>query len=522
MRNDLAILQTILRTAGQDSRTDVTLARTVEKIADLTGWHGVSLLNPTGTLGERVVIASAGSQALPVGSTVSNTALAPVKDGASDTIHYVSSAAGLGSIVPDSQTIGSMIVVPLTSYGHTCATLLFTSDHADGFDDQDLTLVEALRDALGLAYRNAYTGIGNAGYLHTWMASSDDGVILLDNELQVTMLNRPALNYLNLPGSVEAWQQRPIWDLVKQMRTDASDIVDQIVADMQHTQAGRDEPSEGEYKLDLQIVHWYNLPVRNQQHRLGWLFILRNVTKDRLLRGLRRDLTGTMVSDIQAPLEHLTSILASITPENDNQRSRGDEHHAIENALSTAQTVHTTINEFIDVIRLESGEMPLSPSAFSFPDLVRNVVRMEQPLAQERRLNLEKRVDESLPLTWGDRHLIQRVLRHVITNALKTTPPGGSVRVEADVTPHNTDKIRVSISDTDPGSSRPARDRVTRHTPGDPQDRGSHKPWLVFCRIVLEAHGEQMWISRSGDAGTSVTFTLPQISESLAQIEANS
>jgi signal transduction histidine kinase len=522
MRNDLAILRTILRTVGQDSRTDVTLARTVEKIADLTGWHGVSLLNPTGTLGERVVIASAGSQALPIGATISDTALTPARDGASGTIHYISNAARLRSVFSGLQAVESMIVVPLTSYGPTCATLLFTSDHADGFDDQDLTLAEALRDAFVLAYQNAYTYIGNTGYLHTWMASSNDGVILLDNELQVTMLNRPALNYLNLPGSVEAWQQRPIWDLVKQMRTDAPDIVDQIVADIQHTQAGRDEPSEGEYKLDLQIIHWYSLPVRNQQHQLGRTLILRNMTKDQLLRGLRRDLTETMVSDIQAPLGHLTSILASITPENDNQRSRGDRHHAVENALSTAQTMLTTINEFIDVSRLESGQMPLSPSAFSFPDLVENVVRMEQPLAQERHLNLEKHVDESLPLMWGDRHLIQRLLRHVITNALKTTPPGRNVRVEADVTPRSADKIRVSIGDTDKGSSRPPRNRVTLQTSRDSQDHGGYEPWLAFCRIVLEAHGERMWISRSDDAGITVTFNLPQVSESLAQLEAYS
>jgi len=522
MRNDVPILQAILRTASQDSRTDITLARIVEKIANLTGWHGVSLLNASGILGELIVMASAGSQALPIGATISDTALAPARDGASGTIHYVSDAARLGSIFPGLRAVESMIVVPLPSYGHTCATLLFTSDHADGFDDQDLTLAETLRDAFALVHQIAYTGIENTSYLHTWMASSNDGVILLDDELQVSMLNRPALNYLNLPGSIEAWQQRPMWDLVKQMRTDAPGIVDQIVADMQHTQAGVDEPSEGEYDLDLQVIHWHSLPVRNQQHQLGRILILRNVTKDRLLRGLRRDLTETMVSDIQAPLGHLTSMLSSITPEDGNQPLRGEECHAVENALSTAQTMLVTINEFIDVSRLQSGEMPLSPSVFSFPDLVENVIRLEQPLAQERRLNLEKHVDESLPLTWGDRHLIQRVLRHVITSALKTTPPGGSVRVEADVTPRSADKIQVSISDTDPGSSRSARNRVALHTLRDPQDHGSREPWLAFCRVVLEAHGERLWISRSDDAGITVTFTLPQVLESLAQLEVSS
>ena len=59
-------------------------------------------------------------------------------------------------------------------------------------------------------------------------------------------------------------------------------------------------------------------------------------------------------------------------------------------------------------------------------------------------------------------------------------------------------------------------------TSKDSQDHGGYEPWLAFCRIVLEAHGEQMWISRSDDAGITVTFTLPQVSESLAQLEAYS
>ena len=204
MRNDLALLQTILHTVSQDSRTDITLAGTVEKIASLTGWHGISLLKPTGTLGELIVIASAGSQALPIGATISDTALAPGRDGASGTIHYVSNAAHLGPVFSGLRATGSIIIVPLTSHGHSCATLLFTSDHADGFNDQDLTLAEALRDAFVLAFQAATTGIENTSYLHAWMASSSDGVIMLDNDLQVTMLNRPALTYLNLPGSVEA------------------------------------------------------------------------------------------------------------------------------------------------------------------------------------------------------------------------------------------------------------------------------------------------------------------------------
>ena len=147
---------------------------------------------------------------------------------------------------------------------------------------------------------------------------------------------------------------------------------------------------------------------------------------------------------------------------------------------------------------------------------------MAQPLAQERHLNLEKHVDEGLPLTWGDRHLIQRVLQHVITNALKTTPPGGRVRVEADVAPRGTDSIRVSVSDAAPGISRPARNRVALQTKRGPKDHGSYEPWLAFCRVVLEAHGERLWISRSHDAGISVTFTLPRVSDSLTQLEAYS
>jgi len=68
--------------------------------------------------------------------------------------------------------------------------------------------------------------------------------------------------------------------------------------------------------------------------------------------------------------------------------------------------------------------------------------------------------------------------------------------------------LRVSVSDTGPGIPPEIRERLfQKFVAGDQAERGSGLG-LAFCRLVLEAHGQRVWLERTSAQGTTIAFSL--------------
>ncbi len=348
---------------------------------------------------------------------------------------------------------------------------------------------------------------------------SRDGVIVLDSDTQVLMVTPSALRHLDLAGNPDNWVGRSFLDIAREVRGRVPEVATQTLDELRRVRQGNDRPGEGEYRIGSRSIHWLSLPIQNNGSQVGQLVILQDVSEARQLKALRADLTHTMVNDLKEPLSDLATSLESLDQSVGAQLLR-DQRQALKRSIGCVQTLLSSISEFIEISALESGRMPLSPSAFSFPELVDHVLEMEQPLAEQRQLQLERHMAHSLPLTWGDRNLIQRVLRNLISNAVRFTPPGGKVDIEAGPEPHDVDKIQVSVTDTGCGIPYALTDRLfEKFASGDHENAGTGLG-LAFCRLVLEAHGEKIWIARSSIVGTTITFTLPQVSDPLSSIYA--
>ena len=244
---------------------------------------------------------------------------------------------------------------------------------------------------------------------------------------------------------------------------------------------------------------------------MGRLLVLRNVTDERLLEQFREDLTHTMVHDLRNPLTGISSslkLLRSHTGDLLPPRYK----QILEIAISSAGRMLELVNAILDISRLESGRMPLEPTSFRVPELVESVSLMQSAWIEERDLDYEVRVDDDLPPAWGDKGLIERVIQNLVGNAVKFTPPGGRVEIEAYAEPDIPDKLRVSVRDTGPGIPPEIREHLFQKFVTGQQERTGSGLGLAFCRMVMEAHGERIWVSRTSESGTTFTFTLSQAS----------
>jgi signal transduction histidine kinase len=181
------------------------------------------------------------------------------------------------------------------------------------------------------------------------------------------------------------------------------------------------------------------------------------------------------------------------------------------------------VNAILDVNRLESGRLTLDRQPVALGGLVQNVVEWLLSRLDDKQINLALDINETLPSVSADEEMLGRVLQNLLDNAIKFTPPHGAITVRAQPLPAESpadeaaedeeqqDRVCVSVIDTGPGIPADIRDRVfDKFTTGGAEEGGSGLG-LYFCKIVLEAHGESIWVDAPADeeAGTAFHFTLP-------------
>jgi signal transduction histidine kinase len=134
-------------------------------------------------------------------------------------------------------------------------------------------------------------------------------------------------------------------------------------------------------------------------------------------------------------------------------------------------------------------------------------------LALEAGITITTDIPNNLPPVWMDDEKIQRVLINLLDNALRHTPRGGQINIEASHRPKGK-LVTVRVVDTGPGIPTEARSRIfDKFVQLDPQRvlRG-HKGTglgLTFCKLVIEAHKGHIWVEDGAGGGAAFCFTLP-------------
>ena len=109
------------------------------------------------------------------------------------------------------------------------------------------------------------------------------------------------------------------------------------------------------------------------------------------------------------------------------------------------------INEVLDIARIESGRLSLSPESVSVRDVLTSALELVRPLAAQRQVTLTLvPCPTEPPPVYADRQRLNQILLNLFSNAIKYNREGGRVTVECDATttPH---QVRIKVRDTGAG-----------------------------------------------------------------------
>ncbi|MDA8760978.1 ATP-binding protein [Amylibacter sp.] len=188
--------------------------------------------------------------------------------------------------------------------------------------------------------------------------------------------------------------------------------------------------------------------------------------------------------------------------------------HYVQIATSSGEIMLEHINEALDITRIEGGALNLSPQEFNLPDLVRSLVEILKPLANEKVLNLDLQIDNKIKANFmGDSLRIRQILTNLLGNSIKFTDKG-SIKFIINCS-HGPDvsELKFKITDTGVGIAPENHkkifdDFVVISSGGKQQTRGDGLG-LSISRKIARQMGGDIIVESNINEGATFILSLP-------------
>lgn len=208
--------------------------------------------------------------------------------------------------------------------------------------------------------------------------------------------------------------------------------------------------------------------------------------------------------DMRAPLNAL-----SLAIENARRATApSDINRSLEIAARNAKALSLIIDSIIETSTSRAGHLHLHEC---LPlDLVTNAIDQVAPLAEEKGLRVDTGELIALPPIIVDGIRITRVLVNLLSNAVRFSPSGGRVHMDARPRLNDGHSVTVfSVSDEGPGVSPENIDRI--FVEGVSLGKPSSGLGLAVCKEIVEAHGGRIWVETGHTAGATFAFSIPNM-----------
>ena len=169
----------------------------------------------------------------------------------------------------------------------------------------------------------------------------------------------------------------------------------------------------------------------------------------------KTDFLSTMSHDIRTPMNAIIGLTTIAEKNLDDPKSVKE---SLRKVTLASNHLLTLINDILDISKVESGKLKLSPQSFSIVETVDNLMNLSQPMVKEKNIEFSFRTsDMKVEHLFADQLRLNQIYINLLSNAIKYTEPGGSVSVdmkEEESDKPNCVKLTYAVSDTGMGMSK--------------------------------------------------------------------
>ena len=400
--------------------------------------------------------------------------------------------------IPDGTTLHSRVAP------HPMGGLLFTFD--DVTDRLSLersynTLIAVQRETLDHLYEGvAVIGsdgrlkLTNPAYARMWQLGPED----LADEPHIANVIEQSKGFFDHKGDWATYKDR----IIQRMTS-------------RETRAGRLERTDGS------VLDYATVPLPDGAVLLSYLDVTDTARVEIALREraealeaadrLKSEFISSVSYELRTPLNTIigfAEILANLYFGSLNPRQL----EYCRGILVSSERLLSIIDDMLDLASIEAGKMSLDLGPVDPRALVDDVAAVMQDMARSQDLRLSAEFPVEMPMIDADGRRLKQALCNLVSNSIKFTPAGGTIKVSAQT---DGEMTRFSVSDTGVGIPPEEQARVfeafTRvRTYGGGRNRQSGPGLgLSLVKHIFELHGGRVWIESAPGRGTTVVCTVP-------------
>lgn len=199
-----------------------------------------------------------------------------------------------------------------------------------------------------------------------------------------------------------------------------------------------------------------------------------------------------------------------------------DQRDSLGRVQGNVERLRTLIDDLLDLSRLHAGTQPMRREPVSLLTLITEVIEALRYFSDSKPLSLTFASEAGLPALHADREQLRRVFTNLLHNAMKFTPTGGRIHIDAKADTAAT--ILVSIQDSGIGIPPEERDKIFlpffRSSDSAAHIRGTGLG-LSIAKELVQLHGGSIWVDGTEGGGSRFYVRLPRMdraSSSTAQV----
>ncbi len=183
---------------------------------------------------------------------------------------------------------------------------------------------------------------------------------------------------------------------------------------------------------------------------------------------------------------------------------------SVERIRRSAQRADRMIRDLLTISALETGRFVLDTRPVETAELILSAIESQYTLAAAASVIVAPDLSPLLPPMEADEERLMDVLENLIGNAIKFTPPGGTIAVGAS---HRGNEIVVWVKDSGTGIAPEQLPYIfDRFWQANKAERRGIGLGLSICKGTVEAHGGRIWAESKLGVGTTLYFTVPHAS----------
>lgn len=346
--------------------------------------------------------------------------------------------------------------------------------------------------------------------LSTVVESMGDGLLVFDTEHRLRYGNERAARILgfSIAGAIGATPQA-LFSLLQPRLAEPQSVVaawEQAVTRLsEHPRFDIvlvDE--QGEWAIEVSLFP-IDMPGRRQPGGLELGVLLRDVTMERRLARAREEFTSMISHEMRGPLTGIVGYAELLAT---GKMAPQQLQQCAQLILQESLRLANLLDHVLDIERLAAGTLPFRPGPVALAPLVAEVFKLYDLRSPRHRLVADLPAD--LPVLWADRNQLRQILENLISNAIKYSPAGGEVRVQARPAGK---LVRISVSDQGlgiPAAALPNLFRRFYRVPGpERQAIGGTGLGLAIVKRMVEMHGGRIDVRSIPGKGSTFSFTIP-------------